>query len=120
MAFKYYNKPLEIRLKTLGEEHPDVAASYHNIGNLYNDKGEYDNALEYYNKSFALSLKVFGEEHPDVAICYSNIGNVYAVKGDYDSSLIYQKKSLEINDGRLTLFPINKVSKNSRLLLKPF
>ena len=31
-ALKYYNKSLTIRLNTLGENHPDVAASYNNLG----------------------------------------------------------------------------------------
>ena len=43
-------KSLQIKFKTLGENHPDTAASYNNIGSSYDNKGDYDKALEYYNK----------------------------------------------------------------------
>ena len=51
----------------LGETHPDVAASYNNIGLAYYSLGDYDKALEYYNKALGIQLNVLGENHPDVA-----------------------------------------------------
>jgi hypothetical protein len=48
----------------LGSEHPDVGASYNNIGNVYTNKGDNDKALEYYKKDLDISLKSLGSEHP--------------------------------------------------------
>jgi len=35
-----------------------------NLGALYSNQGNYDEALELYNKALKTRLKVFGEEHP--------------------------------------------------------
>jgi CHAT domain-containing protein/lipopolysaccharide biosynthesis regulator YciM len=96
-ALEYYHKGLEIRKKSLGEIHPDVAAAYNNIGIVYRQKGEYDKALEYYQKDLLINLKVLGENNPAVAGSYGNIGNVYKTKGEYDKALEYHVKSLQGN-----------------------
>ncbi|MCG2830821.1 MAG: tetratricopeptide repeat protein, partial [Desulfobacteraceae bacterium] len=43
-AIEYYQKALEIGIKKLGPEHPNVAGAYNNIGLAYDNKGEYDRA----------------------------------------------------------------------------
>ena len=69
---------LSIRLNTLGENHPDVASSYNNIGEVYTNKHELDKALEYYNKSLSIKINTFGENHINSAIGYANLGELYA------------------------------------------
>jgi tetratricopeptide (TPR) repeat protein len=95
-ALEYYEKSLRIRLKTLGDENPNVASSYNNIGNLWNRKGECDKALEYYEKCLDIQLKTLGGEHPHVTISYNNIGNAWGRKYEYDKSLEFHEKSLTI------------------------
>ena len=82
---------------TGGEEHPDVAASYDNMGKAYHGQGSYDRALTFYEKSLAIRLKVVGECHPDVATSYIHIGEVYEQQGAYEKALHYFEKSLEIS-----------------------
>ncbi len=83
-------------LKSLGPQHPDVAVSYNNLGEIYYYKGEYDKALEYIQKSLDIRLKIFGPEHLLVAMSYINFGNIYNDKGEYDMALEYFHKSLDI------------------------
>jgi tetratricopeptide (TPR) repeat protein len=59
---------LDIRRKVFGEEHPDVASSYNNIGGVYDSKGEYALALEYYQKALDILTKVYGAEHPETRL----------------------------------------------------
>jgi hypothetical protein len=33
-AIEFYEKALSIKIKVLGEEHPSVASSYNNLGNV--------------------------------------------------------------------------------------
>ena len=66
-ALKYYSKSLTIRLNKSGENHPDVATIYNDMGCVYQDKGELSKALEYHNKSLTIRLNTLGENHPDVA-----------------------------------------------------
>ena len=95
-ALENYKKALDIRLKVLEPDHPDVATSYNNIGSVYADQGIYDKALEYYKKSLDIRLKVLEPDHPDVATGYNNIGFVYSKQGIYAKALEYYKKALDI------------------------
>ena len=95
-ALTYEKELLGIRIKVLGKNHPKIASSYNNIGNVYYHKGDYDRALEYYKKALKIREKVLGKDNPDTASSYNNIGNVYSYKGDNDRALEYYKKPLEI------------------------
>ncbi|HEY4833014.1 MAG TPA: tetratricopeptide repeat protein, partial [Waddliaceae bacterium] len=54
-ALVYYQKDLKISIKVLGEEHPDVAASYNNIGDALKAQGKHDEASVYYKKASAIT-----------------------------------------------------------------
>ena len=41
-----YVRALDIRLKQLGPEHVDVAASYNNLGTVYSDLGDFQRAKD--------------------------------------------------------------------------
>lgn len=49
-ALEMFEKALEIRRNMFGENDIRVARSMNNIGSIYNDRGEYDRALEYYQR----------------------------------------------------------------------
>ena len=73
-----------------------MARSYNNIGLVYDNKGEYDKALEYYQKSLAIKLKQLGPEHPSVAISYHNMAYVYKAKKDLAKAKEYWEKAYAI------------------------
>ena len=57
-ALDYWNRPVAIKVKMLvGDNHSDLAGSYHNIGILYEEQGDLDKTLEYYNKSLNIGLR---------------------------------------------------------------
>ncbi len=53
----------EVIFCILEGEHPDVATSYFNIGQVWNKKGEYDKALEYHVLSSQIRFKKLGASH---------------------------------------------------------
>ena len=57
---------MAIKLKMLGDNHPDLAGLYHNITILYEEQGDLDKALEYYNKSLNIRLSTVGASNADV------------------------------------------------------
>ena len=61
---EYYTKSLEIYLSIFGENHPNVATSYSNIGLIYYNQGDYSKALEYFEKSYAILEKFLQDDHP--------------------------------------------------------
>ena len=58
---KVYN----LRLKVLGEGHPDTLLSLNNLAITYGDLGDLEKEIELMEKVYTLSCKVLGEEHPD-------------------------------------------------------
>ena len=95
-ALDYYQKCLEIRLKTVDRKHDIIAGTYNNIGLLWQSKSEYDKALEYFEKSLAIKLNNFGGKHHSLASAYNNIGRLWQSKSEYDKALEYFEKSLAI------------------------
>ena len=65
-----------------GSDHPDVATSLMNVGNVLKAMGKYEEALVQHQKSLDIKIRVFGGDHPDVAVSIKNIGIVYHKKGD--------------------------------------
>ena len=92
----YHNKALIIWKKIFGEEHADVAASYNNLGSVYQDLGQYNEAKEYHEKALMIRKKIFGEEHANVAGSYNNLGIVYQDLGQYNEAKEYYEKALII------------------------
>ncbi|CAF1545463.1 unnamed protein product [Didymodactylos carnosus] len=78
----------ELFLKSLPENHPDIARTYNNMGHVHDNQGNYVEALSYYKKTLEIRLKSLPENHPDIAVAYWSIGNLYREEG-------YQKKALE-------------------------
>ena len=72
-ALEYHEKALAFRCKALGEDHPDVGASYYDMADVYMTQSKYDLALEYDEKAVAIRRKVLGEDHPDVGDSYNNM-----------------------------------------------
>ncbi len=95
-ALEYQEESLNIRIKLLPADHPDIAASYSNIGNIFECKGEYDKALDNYGKSLNIRVKSLPADHLDTAISFNNIGNIYESKGEYEKALDNYEKSLKI------------------------
>jgi len=53
-ALENYFKSLEIKKKTIGENNPEIAITYSNIGSVYHYQGNYNKALEIYLKSLEI------------------------------------------------------------------
>ena len=98
-----YDKALEIQHRTVilieqlyDKDHPDVAASYGNIGMIYYKLGGYAKALDYYSKALSIVEKALGKDHPETATVYSCIGRVYCYLGEYYKALDFYFKALSI------------------------
>ncbi|MEM1128378.1 MAG: tetratricopeptide repeat protein, partial [Bacteroidota bacterium] len=68
---------------TLGEEHPDTAASLNNLAGLYESQGRYAEAEPLYEQALAVYQQVLGEEHTDTAASLNNLAFLYGSHGRY-------------------------------------
>lgn len=95
-SLEYYQKSLDLKLKTYGEEHEKVVRAYMLVGNAYQILAQFDKALEYIQKALDTQLKLSGEENYYVAHCYSSMALIYANYFQFDIALEYALKSHNI------------------------
>lgn len=84
-----YDKAISVYDKWL-ETFPRDYIAYMERGNVFMEKGQYDQAILDYNKSLEINPK-----GADAA--YKNRGNAYYMKGQYDQAISDYSKSLETN-----------------------
>lgn len=92
-------KALKIRLKKLGEEHPDTADTYNDLGVAYEAKGEYDKSIEYYKKALKINLnghKCCSCLRYMAKSSYNlhNLGVAYREKGEFETAINFFKKAI--------------------------
>lgn len=76
-------RSLAIREKALGPNHPDVATSLNNLGELYRLQGRFTEAEPLHVRSLAIRGQRLGSNHPLVALSLNNLGELYRAKGRY-------------------------------------
>ncbi|XP_053396220.1 uncharacterized protein LOC123550883 [Mercenaria mercenaria] len=79
---RYHFACLKQRLKALGENHPNVGVCYNNIGVMYEQKGDADNAFKYYKKGLEVKVK---SKAPIMSVVFSlsNVANMSSSMGNY-------------------------------------
>lgn len=96
-----FKEGLAIGEKSLGREHPDLAAGRNNLALLYSNTGRYAEAEPLFQEALAVSEKSFGREHPDVAIWLNNLANLYSETGRYAEAEPLFKEALAIGEKSL-------------------
>ena len=91
-----HQRALEIRVKVLGEEHPDTAQSYFNLGITQHASGDFLSALQSKQRALDIRVKLFGEEHRDTAESYFSIGVTQHALGNFSSALQSKQRALDI------------------------
>jgi tetratricopeptide (TPR) repeat protein len=87
---------LAIRRAILGDEHPDTARSFLNVGTACLALGDHERALAYTQQALAIQCKVLESKHGDIATSYNTLGTIYAERGDRQTSLSYLEQALAI------------------------
>ncbi|MGO9088936.1 MAG: tetratricopeptide repeat protein [Candidatus Sulfotelmatobacter sp.] len=87
---------IEIRKRTVGEDHPDYAAALNWLAQIYNAQGQYDDAEPLYKRALAIREKTLGPEHPDVGATLNALGELYYGQGKYAEAESLYKQALVI------------------------
>jgi tetratricopeptide (TPR) repeat protein len=74
---------LESSRKTLGPNHPDVAAALDNLGVLYQLGGDFVQAELHFKLSISVLEKARGPKHPELVTPLHNLAWLYYNNGDY-------------------------------------
>jgi tetratricopeptide (TPR) repeat protein len=71
-----YQRALVIREKILGPEHPDTAATLHQLATLYWRQGKYELAEPLLQRALAIYEKMLGPDHPNTVLMRKNYANL--------------------------------------------
>ena len=100
-AANLLNDALAIREKTLGENHPAVAATLNNLAVLYGKRGKYKDAEPLCKRALEIREKVLGSDHPDVAKQLNNLALLCQNQGKYEEVEKYYQRALSIYETKL-------------------
>jgi tetratricopeptide (TPR) repeat protein len=64
-AGEFLKRSLALKEKALGADHPDVATTLHNLANVYQKAGKYDDAEPLYLRAISIRESRLGASHPD-------------------------------------------------------
>jgi CHAT domain-containing protein/Flp pilus assembly protein TadD len=91
-------RALNIREKSLGPIHPDVATALNNLALVYEKQGQHADAEPLYKRSLAIYEKTSGPDHPHVATALNNLASLYYAQGRYAEVEQLYKRSLAIRE----------------------
>jgi tetratricopeptide (TPR) repeat protein len=100
-SLEFYNKRLEIQIRTLESDDPELANVHNSIANIYRKIGDCDRALDSYEKASLVLMKAFGDNHLDLATCLNSMGLLYQKVKQYWEALKYHQKALLICEQHL-------------------
>jgi tetratricopeptide (TPR) repeat protein len=94
-ALQILSRVLTLQESSIGEIHPDTAATYQDIGAVQGKKGQFDNALRSLQKCLEIQEEVFGAYSPEVAITRSLLGHTIVLRGDDGDELMEHRGALQ-------------------------
>ena len=83
-------------MKVLGPNHIDVAKSYNNLGLVYQNTGELEQAEDYLQQAMNIKINVLGPNNIMVATFYNNLGLVYEDTGELEQAKDYHQRAMDI------------------------
>lgn len=86
-----------LRIAELGEDHPEVATSYNNLGVLARSKGDYAAARLYHEKALDIRSRVLPEIHPQIGLSLNNLGALEYAEGNFSRAAEFFERSLALN-----------------------
>lgn len=92
-AKEYIEKSLLVFLEL--EDERGIAIAYSNLGLLYDNKREFEQAIDYYLKTIEIDEKN-NASISDLVIDYNNVGSCYEEKKDYELAIYYYGKALTL------------------------
>ena len=95
-ALALCEESLAMRRELLGEEHPNVARSMHNLAACHHARGEFAEALELSEGALDMYRRLRGDEHPDVAVYLMQVSDALEGLGRLDEAKARLRESLDL------------------------
>lgn len=85
-AEAHFARALDIRRKTQGARHADIATTLNHVGEVRYLLDDRDGAERFFRESLAMRLALFGDMHASVAECYNNLSFIDRERQDFDAA----------------------------------
>jgi tetratricopeptide (TPR) repeat protein len=96
-AERLWKQAMEIQRNTLGEDHPDYAASLNGLAGLYSyHMREYAKAEPLFKQAMEIRRKALGENHPSYAWSLDDLAWLYERMGEYAKAEPLYEQAMEI------------------------
>ncbi len=90
-------RALYIRQRSLDRDHPDIAASEHNLGVLLFAQGDYAGAKRRFQEALSMRRRLLGSEHADIADTLNRLAMLLQAEGDYAAAEPLYQEALAMN-----------------------
>mgnify|MGYP001048328494 FL=1 len=96
-ALFFHQQALEIyRQIHKGKNHPDITKSLNNVGIVYKELGQYEDALTYLKQALEMVQVLYSGNHSEAANFLNNIGMVYYESNQPQEALRYFQQAFEM------------------------
>lgn len=99
-AAEFGNEALNLRRDLLGEDHPEVAASLHLLGEIATAEKRLEKAESYYEQALERWERFFGGAHPLVFQAVTSLAQLFAQQGRLTLAEQYHQRNLVALEGR--------------------
>ncbi|MBN2688699.1 MAG: tetratricopeptide repeat protein [Deltaproteobacteria bacterium] len=95
---EYHKSFLDLSVKILGSDHPQVAAGLASMAEIYRMTGDFAQAAALYERTLAIRERVLGKEHPEVASTMLGLAGLYAALRKHRESHVLFKRGMSVNE----------------------
>lgn len=95
-AVSLCDKAVKVKMKSLGEDHHDVAQSLAKLGIAHLECNQYNDALTAFLQALQIRRKLYGDKHPKTAKILNNIGCTFFRMKDLHGAKLAFEETLEI------------------------
>ena len=85
-AEKLFKEVLEIQLRTLGRDHPDLTLSLYDFADLYHLEKRYPEAISLIRQDLEIQRRVLGSHHPETLDSLYSLACVLSLNGERESA----------------------------------
>jgi CHAT domain-containing protein/Tfp pilus assembly protein PilF len=97
-ALQQYLNARQVVVDTFGEQDPEMAIIYNNLGSVSYFDGDYGSAAEYFLRAASIITSIDGETSGNTAIAYNNAGSSFLSLGDIEAAATYLEKAQSIKE----------------------
>ena len=97
----FARRGLELRERTLGPDHPAVAADAAALGAILDGLGKREEAEALFRRALTVFERTYGAEHQEVAVTLNNLAAHCQAKGDMEEAQRLYQRALAIKERRL-------------------